>query len=69
MLLDFYSNVSAGEHHSPYLVSDFTNPQNPSTYTAPPSATVDLLVVGGGGGGLTVPILFWWWRCWWFNFS
>ena len=37
---------------SPYLVSDFTNPQNPSTYTAPPTATaVDLLVVGGGGGG------------------
>ena len=50
---DFYSNVSAGEYPgSPYLVSDFTNPQNPSTYTAPPSATaVDLLVVGGGGGG------------------
>ena len=50
---DFYSNVSAGEYPgSPYVVSDFTNPQNPSTYTAPPTATaVDLLVVGGGGGG------------------
>jgi len=50
---DFYSNVSTGDHPgSPYVVSDFTNPQNPSTYTAPPTATaVDLLVVGGGGGG------------------
>jgi len=50
---DFYSNISTGDHPgSPYIVSDFTNPQNPSTYTAPPTATaVDLLVVGGGGGG------------------
>ena len=50
---DFYSNISTGAHPgSPYVVSDFTNPQNPSTYTAPATATaVDLLVVGGGGGG------------------
>ena len=50
---DFYSNTSTGAYPgSPYIVSDFTNPQNPSTYTAPPTATaVDLLVVGGGGGG------------------
>ena len=50
---DFYSNISTGAHPgSPYIVSDFTNPQNPSTYTAPATATaVDLLVVGGGGGG------------------
>ena len=50
---DFYSNISTGDYPgSPYVVSDFTNPQNPSTYTAPPTATaVDLLVVGGGGGG------------------
>ena len=50
---DFYSNTSEATYPgSPYIVSDFTNPQNPSTYTAPATATaVDLLVVGGGGGG------------------
>ena len=31
---DFYSNQQGGVYPgSPYLVSDFTNPQNPSTYT------------------------------------
>ena len=50
---DFYSNQAGGAYPgSPYVVSDFTNPQNPSTYTAPATASaIDLLVVGAGGGG------------------